>query len=453
MKIHILGICGTFMGGVARLAAAQGHAVTGSDANVYPPMSTQLQQAGIRLQEGYDTAQLQPHPDLVIIGNALSRGNPCVEYVLDNGIPYTSGPQWLAEHILPGRHVLAVAGTHGKTTTTSMLAHILAQAGLQPGYLIGGVAENFGDSAGLGQPPWFVLEADEYDSAFFDKRAKFIHYRPRTLVINNMEFDHADIFHDIDDIMREFHRLVRTVPGAGQIIYHDADAATLATLAMGCWTPTQGFGLQGGDWQVGEASADYSRFEVLHAGATAGRVQWALIGAHNAENALAAVAAAAQAGIAPGDACAALASFRSVQRRLQRLGEAGGVVVYDDFAHHPTAIRRTLEALRARAGEARIIAVLEPRSNTMKLGVHKDTLGPALAQADRVYLYRPPGLDWGLEVVAQALPDRCEIHARTADLIDALCAQAQPGDQVLIMSNGGFEGLHRRLLQQLAEQA
>ena len=452
MKIHILGICGTFMGGVALLARELGHEVTGSDANVYPPMSTQLQARGVTVLEGYSPEHLQPAPDLVIIGNALSRGNACVEAVLDQDLPYTSGPQWLQEHVLAGRHVLAVSGTHGKTTTSCMLAWVLDRAGLQPGYLIGGVAGNFGASAALGQSPYFVVEADEYDTAFFDKRSKFIHYRPRTLIINNIEFDHADIFHDLDDIKREFHRLVRIVPASGKILYRHGDEVTMAVLAMGCWTPSDTFGLSDGDWQVAEATPDYSSFSVSFQGAAVGRVDWSLIGRHNAENALAAVAAACEAGVDAGAACEALAGFRSVKRRLERLGEAGGVTVYDDFAHHPTAIRATLGALRAKVGPAQILAVLEPRSNTMKMGVHRDTLGPALAAADRVFLYWPPGLEWDLQEVADALPGKCEVHAEVEAIINSVAGTAGAGDYVLVMSNGGFEDIHKRLLLRLGER-
>ncbi len=453
MRIHILGICGTFMGGIALLARARGHEVSGSDANVYPPMSTQLEDHGIRLQEGYDPAHLEPAPDWVVIGNALSRGNPCVEYVLDQGLCYTSGPQWLADHVLAGRHVLAVAGTHGKTTTASMLAWILETAGLEPGYLIGGVAENFGDSARVGRAPYFVVEADEYDTAFFDKRSKFIHYHPRTLIINNIEFDHADIFGDIEDIKREFHRMIRTVPGSGRILYHQGDRVTEAVLAMGCWTPRQSFGAPGGDWQVGDHSPDFARFGVKYRGAAAGQVEWRLIGRHNADNALAAVAAAAAIGVEPARACDALGTFHSVRRRLQKLAEAGGVSVYDDFAHHPTAIRLTLEALRDHVGpDARIVAVLEPRSNTMKMGVHRDTLGESLAGADRVLLYRPDGLGWNLDAVLAPLAGRGEILDTTESLLERLLDVAEPGDHVLIMSNGGFDNLHRRLIDRLQQE-
>jgi UDP-N-acetylmuramate: L-alanyl-gamma-D-glutamyl-meso-diaminopimelate ligase len=452
VKIHILGICGTFMGGVALLARELGHEVTGSDTNVYPPMSTQLQARGITVLQGYIPEHLQPAPELVIIGNALSRGNACVEAVLNQGIPYTSGPQWLQEYALADRHVLAVAGTHGKTTTTSMLAWILTQAGLQPGYLIGGVAGNFAGSAALGHPPYFVVEADEYDTAFFDKRSKFIHYRPRTLVINNIEFDHADIFHDIVDIIREFHRLVRIVPAVGRILHRHGDDVTMTVLAKGCWTPTTTFGVDSGDWQVAEAARDYSSFNVCYQGAAVGRVAWDLIGRHNAENALAAVAAAREAGVEADAACATLTGFKNVKRRLERLGEAGGVTVYDDFAHHPTAIRSTLAALRARVGPARILAVLEPRSNTMKMGVHRETLAPALAGADRIFLYRPPGLDWDLQAVADALPGKCKVYGDVAAIIESVAGTAVAGDQVLIMSNGGFEDIHQRLLVRLKEE-
>jgi UDP-N-acetylmuramate: L-alanyl-gamma-D-glutamyl-meso-diaminopimelate ligase len=437
------------MGGVALLARDCGHEVSGSDANVYPPMSTQLQAHGITLREGYDPAHLQPAPDLVIVGNALSRGNPCVEYLLDRGLPFTSGPQWLAQHVLADRHVLAVAGTHGKTTTTSMLAFILERAGLAPGYLIGGVAEDFEASARLGQAPYFVVEADEYDTAFFDKRAKFIHYRPRTLVITGIEFDHADIFHDIEDIKREFHRLVRIVPASGKIMHRHGDPHVEAVLAQGCWTPVVTFAGADGDWQAREAAPDFSGFAVAFQGEEVGRIAWGLIGRHNADNALAAVAAAREAGVEPAAACAALGEFRGVKRRLQRLAEAGGVTVYDDFAHHPTAVRATLDALRARVGPARILAVLEPRSNTMKLGVHRDSLGPALAGADQVFLYRPEDLAWDLQPVIDALNGRGEVHGEVAAIIEAVAGTARAGDHVLIMSNGGFEDIHRRLIRRL----
>ncbi|HCV78657.1 MAG TPA: UDP-N-acetylmuramate:L-alanyl-gamma-D-glutamyl-meso-diaminopimelate ligase, partial [Pseudomonas sp.] len=373
MHIHILGICGTFMGSLAVLAKEAGHRVTGSDANVYPPMSTQLEAQGIELTQGYDPAQLDPAPDLVVIGNALSRGNPAVEYVLDKGLPYVSGPQWLAEHVLQGRWVLAVAGTHGKTTTTSMLAWVLEHAGMSPGFLIGGVPQNFGISARLGGTPFFVVEADEYDSAFFDKRSKFVHYRPRTTILNNLEYDHADIFPDLAAIERQFHHLVRTIPSSGLIIHPTAETALVRVLEMGCWTPVQTTGA-GGQWQARLLAEDGSRFEVLFEGQVQGTVNWELTGQHNVANALATLAAARHVGVVPSLGVAALSEFRSVKRRMEKVAEVRGVTVYDDFAHHPTAIATTLQGLRARVGSERIIAVIEPRSNSMKLGAHRDGL-------------------------------------------------------------------------------
>jgi len=447
MHIHILGICGTFMGGIALLARELGWTVSGADQNVYPPMSTQLGEAGIRLTEGWEPAQLEPAPDLVVIGNALSRGNPLVEAVLERGLPYTSGPAFLAEHLLRGRWVLAVAGTHGKTTTSAMLAWILEDAGLAPGFLIGGVPRNFGISARMGEAPFFVVEADEYDTAFFDKRSKFVHYRPRTVVLNNLEYDHADIFPDIEAIERQFHHLLRTVPGNGLIVAPADDPHIARVLAMGRWTPLERIGKDG--WHAELQAADGSDFEVFFADERQGRVQWPLLGAHNVGNALAAIAAARHAGVPAAIACEALGRFLAPRRRMELRGEIGGVAVYDDFAHHPTAIATTLAGLRARVGEARILAVLEPRSNTMRLGVHRDTLAPALRDADRVLLYRPPGLDWDLDHVTGALED-----ARLFDDIDALAThiagEARAGDQVLIMSNGAFGGLHEKLLHLLA---
>ncbi len=446
MHIHILGICGTFMAGLALLARAQGHQVSGCDAQVYPPMSTQLAEAGIEVLQGYDPAHLQPAPDQVVVGNAMTRGNPAVEYLLDSGLPYTSGPQWLAEHILLGRWVLAVAGTHGKTTVSAMLAHILEQAGLQPGFLIGGLPQNFPVSARLGTGEAFVVEADEYDSAFFDKRAKFIHYRPRTLVLNNLEFDHADIYPDLAAIQRQFHHLIRTVPRSALIISNGADPQLEHTLAMGCWTPIQRF--VSGDWTASVACADGSAFNVCHHGQSAGRVEWCQLGQHNIANALAAVAAARHAGGAVDHAVAALNTFSGVRRRLEQRGTVAGVHVYDDFAHHPTAIATTLHGLRARVGTARIIAVLEPRSNTMRRGVFTAQLAPALQTADQVLLYQPPELAGLLEPVATASGGQC--FCRVDEMLAALTAQLRPGDHVVIMSNGGFEALHERLLQALA---
>ena len=453
MHLHILGICGTFMGGIALLARAQGHTVTGSDAHVYPPMSTQLAAAGITLREGYDPAHLTPTPDVVVIGNALSRGNPLVEHVLDHGLPYVSGPEWLSEHVLQGRWVLAVAGTHGKTTTTGLLAWILEFAGCKPGFLVGGVPENFGVSARLTHSPFFVVEADEYDTAFFDKRSKFIHYRPKTVVLNNLEYDHADIFPDLAAIQRQFHHLVRTVPRSGLVITNAQDGALNEVLAMGCWTPVETFGSAPATWQAHLLNDDGSQFEVFQNGRSVGAVTWELLGLHNVHNALAAISAAHHAGIAPETALAALPTFKNVKRRLELRGQVGGVAVYDDFAHHPTAVAVTVGALRARVGKERILAVLEPRSNTMRLGVHKDTLAPAFREADRVFLYQPPDLGWDLAGVVAGLAGRGEIQIAMDDLIAALCVAVRPGDHVLIMSNGGFGGLHNQLLQALARPA
>lgn len=450
MKLHIPGICGTFMGGLALLARALGHEVEGSDQAVYPPMSDQLAAAGIRLHEGYDAACLDPPPDQVIVGNALSRGNPAVEYLLDSRLPHISGPAWLAEHVLRNRHVIAISGTHGKTTTASMLAWLLAEAGLEPGFLIGGVPADFGVSARLGQGRVFVIEADEYDSAFFDKRSKFIHYRPDTLVINNLEFDHADIFRDMEDIRRQFNHLIRTVSGRGLILARAADPEIDTVLGRGCWTPVQRFGIDEGDWQAHILDAAGCHFEVLRAGHSECTIAWNLLGRHNVENGLAALAAAAAAGVQPRQAAAALASFRGVKRRLERLAEIGGITVYDDFAHHPTAIRSTLDGLRARVGGQRILAVLEPRSNTMRLGVHNNDLAAALASADRVWLYQPPDLGWDPHAALAPLAERSEIHTSVEAIVEALAGAARPGDHILIMSNGGFDDIHQRLRRRLA---
>ncbi len=450
MHIHILGICGTFMGGIALLARAMGHEVSGSDANVYPPMSTQLEAAGIRLLEGYQPGHLEPAPDCVVVGNALSRGNPAVEYMLDRGLPYASGPQWLAEHVLQDRWVLAVAGTHGKTTTASLLAWILEAGGLSPGFLIGGVPQNFGVSARLGDTPFFVVEADEYDTAFFDKRSKFVHYRPRTLVLNNLEFDHADIFDDLAMIQRQFQHLLRTVPGSGLIIAPAEDEALREVLEGGCWTPVETFSLDGeAHWRAAETTPDGSRFEVRCKGGKVGQVEWDLTGRHNIANALAALAAARHAGVPPATAIASLQGFLNVRRRMELRGEAGGVKVYDDFAHHPTAIETTLAGLRARVGEARIIAVLEPRSNTMRLGVHADRLAPAMWAADEVLVYTPADLGWDAGQAFAPLGERAHLFTSVAGIVHRVSEMARPGDEVLVMSNGGFENIHARLLESL----
>jgi len=446
MHIHILGICGTFMGGIAALAKALGHTVTGCDANVYPPMSTQLEAQGIRLIEGYGADQASLAPDSYVIGNAVTRGNALTEEILNRGLPYLSGPQWLAENVLRGRWVLAVAGTHGKTTVSAMLAWILEHAGLAPGFLIGGVPQNFGISARLGAAPFFVIEADEYDTAFFDKRSKFIHYSPRTTILNNLEFDHADIFPDLAAIETQFHHLVRTLPGNGLIVANGGEAAIKRVLARGCWTPLQTFGAPDG-WQAGEQDA-VGRFAVSCNGKPQGVVQWDLLGAHNQLNALAAIAAARHAGVPAAIAIEALAAFKNVKRRLEARGTVNGITVYDDFAHHPTAIRVTLAGLRTKAGAARILAVLEPRSNTMKLGVMKDELASSLAAADRVFCYGA-GLGWDAAAVLAPLGAKAEIHRDIPQLVAAIAAAARPGDHVLIMSNGGFGGIHEKLLAQL----
>ena len=450
MHVHILGICGTFMGGIAALAQAAGHRVTGSDANVYPPMSTQLEALGVGLIEGYDPAQLDLDPDVVVVGNVMSRGRPIVERLLDSGLPYTSGPEWLAREVLQGRHVIAVAGTHGKTTTTSLVAWILEHAGLKPGFLIGGSPANFEFSARLGgaDAP-FVVEADEYDTAFFDKRAKFVHYRPRTAILNNLEFDHADIYPDLAAIQQQFHLLLRMVPGGGRLVVNAAAPALEEVIARGCWTPRERFTGRAGlaaDWTAEPVAADGSEFEVLHAGARVGRVRWDMIGDHNVDNALAAIAAARQAGVEPARAVAALGAFRGIRRRMEVRGSAGGITVYDDFAHPPPAIATPLAGLRRRVGGARIVAVLEPRSNTMKLGVQRDELPGSLLVADRVWFHRPPDLGWDLQAVADRLGGRGAVATDVDSLVARLVAELRPGDHVLVMSNGGFGGLHDKLL-------
>ena len=452
MHVHILGIGGTFMGGVAAIAKGAGHRVSGSDRDLYPPMSTQLEALDVELIQGYEAAQLDLRPDVVIVGNALSRGVPVVEAMLDRGMPYVSGPQWLSEQVLHGRHVLAVAGTHGKTTTASMLAWIMQHRGLAPGFLIGGVAANFEVTARIGAAPFFVIEADEYDTAFFDKRAKFVHYRPRTVVLNNLEYDHADIYPDIEAIKRQFNQLLRTVPGAGRVIVNGGDANLAATLAQGCWTPSESFGLSSADadWRAEiEPGSAGRRVDVYHAGRAAGRIDWPLIGGHNALNALAAIAAANHVGVAPSDAARALCEFRGVKRRMEIRGVVGAVTVYDDFAHHPTAIAATLAALRAEVGGARIIAVLELRSNTMKMGVHNDRLSGSLAAADRSWFYVPAQLGWDLRGAVAALAERARFSETVEGLAAGIAEEARAGDHVIVMSNGGFGGLHDKLLTAL----
>jgi len=458
MHVHILGICGTFMGGVAALARAAGFRVSGSDRNVYPPMSTQLEALGIAVTEGFEAAQLTPAPDVVLVGNVMTRGQPVIEALLESGLPFASGPEWLAREVLKGRWVLAVAGTHGKTTSASLLAWILEHAGRNPGFLIGGVPANFGVSARLGAAPCFVIEADEYDTAFFDKRAKFVHYSPRTLILNNLEYDHADIYPDVGAIQRQFHHLVRIVPGGGRIVWNAADALLRDTLQMGCWTPLEGFAREPRTDALWSARAvrgaqDFSRFEILEGGQARGTVQWSLIGAHNVENALAAIAAARHAGVEVRQALDALQAFEGIARRLQLYGEVNGIRVYDDFAHHPTAITTTIDGLRRRVGAARIIAVLEPRSHTMRMGVHRLTLAPALAAADQVWLYTAPDLGWDTGGVLAALGERAHGSGDIDTLARDLARAARPGDHLLIMSNGGFGGLHGKLLAQLERAA
>ncbi|MDR0703091.1 MAG: UDP-N-acetylmuramate:L-alanyl-gamma-D-glutamyl-meso-diaminopimelate ligase [Azoarcus sp.] len=448
MHIHILGICGTFMGGMAQLAAAAGHKVTGCDANVYPPMSDQLRAAGIALSEGFDAGQTGLKPDVFVIGNAISRGNPLLEAILDQGLPYVSGPQWLSEHILQGRWVLGVAGTHGKTTTAAMLAFILEKAGLTPGFLIGGVPLDFGVSARLGKTPLFVIEADEYDTAFCDKRSKFVHYRPRTVILNNLEFDHADIFADLAAIETQFHHLVRTLPVSGRIIANAREESLKRVLARGCWTPVDWFNAWKDGWGV-EGDDASGKLAIYDDSGELGRTRWQLTGAHNRANACAALLAARHVGVSLADGLAALSGFRNVKRRLEMRGEAGGVKVYDDFAHHPTAIETTIDGLRRKVGRvSRILAVLEPRSNTMKMGTMKDRLAASLRQADRVFCY-DANLGWDAAAVLSPLGDRQSCHGEITALVAAVAAEARPGDHVLVMSNGGFGGVHQKLLDAL----
>ena len=462
MHIHILGICGTFMGGIAVLAKDAGHTVTGCDANVYPPMSTQLEAQGIKLIEGFDPSQTELNPDIYVIGNVVSRGNPLMEEILNKGLPYISGPQWLAENILhpqgePSKWVLAVAGTHGKTTTSSMLAWILDHAGLAPGFLIGGVPQNFSVSARLPQTPkqdakstspFFVIEADEYDTAFFDKRSKFVHYGPRTAILNNLEFDHADIFADLHAIETQFHHLVRTVPQQGLVVANGKEESLKRVIGRGCWTPVEHFGSNDG-WQGGEADPDGS-FDVMLNGKVVGRVEWELLGDHNRMNALAALAAARHVGVSVEVGIAALGLFQNVKRRMELRGIEKGISVYDDFAHHPTAITTTVAGLRAKVGKARILAVLEPRSNTMKLGVMKQALPASLVDADLVFCYGA-NLGWDASEALAPMGSKAKVFDNMEALVAAIASEAKSGDQILVMSNGGFGGIHQKLLTQLAQ--
>lgn len=450
--IHILGICGTFMGGVAMIARELGYKVTGSDTNVYPPMSTFLETHGIEIIPNYNVDQLQPAPDLVVIGNAMSRGNPCVEYVLNNQLNYTSGPQWLHDHLLKDRWVLAVSGTHGKTTTTGMLAWILDQNHIDTGFLIGGVAGNFGISARSGSSKFFVIEADEYDSAFFDKRSKFVHYSPRTLIINNIEFDHADIFDDLHSIQRQFHHLIRTIPSEGRILAASDDQNVQDTLKMGTYSEVQAIG-EGKEWFAKPLNADCSHFEVYHFGKKAGEVRWNIIGRHNMHNVLMAIAAAQHAGVTIEGACQALGTFINANRRLEVKGEVNGITVYDDFAHHPTAIEATIDALRSKIGkDSRILAVLEPRSNTMKMGVHKDDIAPSLHDAQAVFIYQPDTIPWKVSQITDALTQPSKWSANIDELVEMVVREAKSGDHILVMSNGAFGGIHNKLIEKLQEK-
>lgn len=455
MHIHILGICGTFMGGIAVLAKQAGHHVTGCDANVYPPMSTQLEAQGIQLIEGFSPDQIQLNPDIYVIGNVVTRGNPLMEAILNQGLPYISGPQWLAENVLQGKWVMAVAGTHGKTTTSSMLAWVLEYAGLAPGFLIGGVPENFGVSARLPQAPkqdnksispFFIIEADEYDTAFFDKRSKFVHYHPRTAILNNLEFDHADIFADLAAIETQFHHLVRTVPQQGLLVVNGREESMQRVLKRGCWTPVEYFAGEQG-WQSANLAEDGS-FDVVHQGQTLGRVSWEMLGDHNRMNALAVISAARHAGVAVETTIEALAQFKNVKRRMEVKGTINGITVYDDFAHHPTAIDTTVAGLRHKVGKARIIAVLEPRSNTMKLGVMKDALPASLKEADVVYCYGA-NLGWDAAEALKPIAHKAQTFDDLNLLVKAIVAEARAGDHILVMSNGGFGGVHQKILDGL----
>jgi len=458
LHLHILGICGTFMGGIAAIARVAGHRVTGSDRNVYPPMSTQLAALGIDVIEGYEADQLKLNPDVFVVGNVMSRGNPLVEALLDSGKRYESGPDWLARNVLQAdeRWVLGVAGTHGKTTTSSLLAWILQYAGLEPGFLIGGVPLDFDVSARLGKGRHFVIEADEYDTAFFDKRAKFVHYRPRTAVLNNLEHDHADIYPDVASIQRQFHLLLRTVPGNGRLLVNADEPYLEEVLQMGCWTPVERFSTTGAAtaaWRVMAAGGDasYASFEIWRGEHCLGRVDWDMLGRHNAANGLAAVAAACHAGVTADAALEALRKFGGVKRRLEVRGVVRGITVYDDFAHHPTAIATTLDGVRRRAAQGRVFAVLEPRSNTMKLGTHKAALAKSLAAADRVFVYQSPEVKWDVADAMRPLGSLATVQADLPRLIAMLAAETRPGDHLVLMSNGSFGGLHEKLLQGLRD--
>lgn len=459
MHVHILGICGTFMGSLAVLAKELGHTVSGSDANVYPPMSTQLEQQGISLIEGYDPAQLDPAPDMIIVGNAMTRGNPCVEAMLARGLPYTSGPQWLSDNLLRDKWVLAVAGTHGKTTTATMLAWLLEYADMAPGFLIGGVPKNFDRSARVGESPFFVIEADEYDTAFFDKRSKFVHYHPRTLILNNLEFDHGDIFDDLAAIQRQFHHVVRIVPANGQVIMPAGVDALEQVIEQGCWTPLVRTSVGNetlpgveAEWQARLLKSDGSEFEVVHKGEIVGTVRWNMTGLHSVNNGLMALVAARNVGVQIAHGIEGLCNFGGVKRRMELIGDVAGIRVYDDFAHHPTAIATTLQGIRAQVGDAPVIAVIEPRSNTMRMGMHRTNLAQSAALADKVYWYQPAGLEWSLQDVVDSCANPALLARDTDELIQQLVAEAQPGSHIVIMSNGGFDGIHGRLVNVLQQK-
>ncbi len=446
MHIHILGICGTFMGGIAALAKAAGHRVTGCDANVYPPMSTQLAALGIDVIEGFSVAQLAVNPDYVVIGNAMSRGNPLVEAVLERRIAYCSGPQWLAEHVLHSRHVLAVSGTHGKTTTASLLAWILEDAGLAPGFLIGGIPLNFEASARFGESRYFVVEADEYDTAFFDKRAKFVHYRPQTLIINNLEYDHADIYQDLNAILWQFHQLMRTVPGNGRVIINGDDANIRTVIEQGCWTPVETFSSLGkADWSASFTDQSERHMRISHNGQTVGKGSWTLGGRHNLENALAAIAAARAAGVGAAQSLAALARFAGVKRRMERTATIADIAIYDDFAHHPTAIRRSIESMRNRYPGKRIVVALEPRSNTMRMGVHQGVLAASLGEADEVFVYRADDLACKIDAELAAPTCQAKLFSDYDQMVTAMVESVEPGDRVVFMSNGSFGAARQKL--------
>jgi len=457
MHIHILGICGTFMGGIALLARQAGHEVSGSDLNVYPPMSTQLQEQGITLMEGYDPAHItQQKPDIVVVGNVMSRGKPVIEMMLNQGIPYSSGPQWLYEHVIRDKWVLAVSGTHGKTSTSSMLAWILEYAGMSPGFLIGGVPKNFGLSARMGETPFFVVEADEYDTAFFDKRSKFVHYHPRTLVMNNLEFDHADIFDDLAAIQKQFHHQVRTVPGEGLIISNAESPALDDVLDMGCWTPVEKMTYRKENalgWNVRNVNQDGSQFDVMMDDVYEGTLEWSYIGDHNINNALAAIAAARHAGVPVKVSLEALQKFEGIKRRLELRADVGGIRLYDDFAHHPTAIELTLQGLRGHVDKDRIWVLLEPRSNTMRMGVHKAQLPAALQLADNVCLYQPEDMDWELSDVVSKLHGKARLYHQVDAIVEDMKDHLQTGDHIVVMSNGGFGDIYTQLEAMLVERS